>query len=108
MIKHEQQTGQFSFPSHDNPAKDPEYFNNILPNVFPSFQSNNGVMVSCFDLVSTHMTAASDGTRLVISMPTDKQHKDRIGELRIDFFKMFLNATSDQWLIEIKQSFAQQ
>ena len=50
------------------------------------------------------MTTASDGTRLVICTPADKQHRDRTGEIRSDF----LNATSDQWLIEIKQSFAPQ
>ena len=69
MKKHEQYTGQCSFPNGNNP----EYFNHILPDVF-----------GCFDLVSTHMIIASDGTRLVISKPADKQHKDRIGKLRID------------------------
>ena len=94
----------YIFPSVANWANDPEYLTDILPDVFASFNSDSGLLDNSnfFEIIAIHALPPSQTA--TVPQPTDNQHKDRGGELRISLDTLL--SVSDQWFFEVKKFIA--
>ena len=91
----------YVFPSAANQANDPEYLTDILPDVFTSFNSDSGLLDNSnfFEIIAIHAPPSSQTA--IIPQPTDNQHRDRAGELRIGLDALL--SVSDQGFFEVKK-----
>ena len=94
----------YILPSAANQANDPEYLTDILPDVFTSFHSDSGLLDNSnfFEIIAIHVPPS--GQTAVVRQPTDNQHRDRAGELRISLDALL--SVSDQWFFEVKKLIA--
>ena len=91
----------YIFPNAANRANDPEYLTDILPDVFTSFHSDSGLLDNSnfVEIIAIHAPPSSQTA--VIPQPTDNQHRDRAGELRISLDALL--SVSNQWFSEVKK-----